>query len=227
MTNRFKRLLKKGLFLPYVLHHRLLHHFGVLPFCTDFGFSRGTPVGRYYIQQFLTSQAHHIEGRILDFGDNRYASLFPNSTSYEIVDIESKSGVDYVCDIHTGTAIPNSRFDAVVCCQVLEHLRDPQLALRVIHQKLKPGGILLLSAPFINQVHYVPTDFWRFTPDAIRRLFESAQFERIEIDFGGNSLVSTGSLLGMVAEDFTGSELSRKDSTYPYNILAIGRKPPK
>jgi hypothetical protein len=56
-------------------------------------------------------------------------------------------------------------------------------------------------------------------------IIKDAGFHVEIVSFGGNSLVGTGSLLGMVQEDFSVAELEAKDPIYPYNILIRARKP--
>src|SRR5262249_24270557 len=123
--------------------------------------------------------------------------------------------------------MPLEHFDAVVCVQVFEHLVYPERAANSLFRIMSPGAVLLLTAPFINPVHYVPTDFRRFTPECLEMTLRDAGFVVELVDFGGNSLVGTGSLLGMVQEDFTTRELDAKDPVYPYNVLIRARKPGK
>lgn len=63
--------------------------------------------------------------------------------------------IDYVCDI---TAIPlaDRSLDAIVCTEVLEHVVDPMAVLREFARLLKPGGKLLLTAPFLSYAHMEP-----------------------------------------------------------------------
>lgn len=65
------------------------------------------------------------------------------------------SRVDIVCDI---TAIPeeNASFDAILCSEVLEHIPDPTKALDEFSRLLRPGGRLILTAPFASFVHMAP-----------------------------------------------------------------------
>lgn len=65
------------------------------------------------------------------------------------------SQIDLVCDI---TNIPQSdaSFDAILCCEVFEHLPDTLKALDEFSRLLKPGGILILTAPFASLVHFAP-----------------------------------------------------------------------
>jgi len=222
---KLKNGLRKILFIAYKWLHRTLHNIGVLPISRNFGIGRGSPVGRYYVEHFLREQAGQVRGHCLEFGDARYASLFSGFDTYEVTDLEEGEDIDYPGDIHDPSTLPKEYFNTIICVQVFEHLKNPQRAAKILYQSMKRSGVLLLTAPFINPVHYVPTDFWRFTPEAITMILIDSGFEVEVIDFGGNSLVSTGSLLGMVQEDFTDAELQRKDPVYPYNILVRARKP--
>lgn len=64
-------------------------------------------------------------------------------------------GVDLVCDI-VSIPEPDASFDAILCSEVFEHLPDPLKALDEFERLLKPGGILILTAPFASFVHFAP-----------------------------------------------------------------------
>lgn len=66
--------------------------------------------------------------------------------------------LDIVCDI-TAIPEPNASFDAIMCIEVLEHLPRPDLAIKEFARLLKPGGKLILSAPFCSLTHYAPFHF--------------------------------------------------------------------
>jgi SAM-dependent methyltransferase len=220
-----KRILHLGLFKAYIQLHRLLHSLDVLPYSRRFGKERGTPVGRYYVEKFLRENADSISGCCLEFGEDRYKSYFPKITEHKIVDIIERPGVDYVCDIHEPKGMPINYFNAIICTQVFEHLAYPEKAAKSLYELMAPGGILLLTAPFIAPVHYVPTDYRRFTPECLEMIIGESGFIVETASFGGNSLVCTGSLLGMVQEDFTINELEKVDPVYPYNVLIRAKKP--
>ena len=213
------------LFKTYIQIHRALHALGVLPFSRKFGLERGSPVGRYYVERFLRKNAEFVTGPCLEFGDARYRALFPGAGEYHVIDVVRRPAVDFVADIHDPVGVPRDYFKSIICTQVLEHLAHPEKAAAAIFDLLAPGGVLLLTVPFINPVHYDPADFRRYTPEGVTLLLLDAGFDVEQVDFGGNSLVGTGSLLGMVQEDFSTSELELKDPVYPYNVLARARKP--
>ena len=69
-----------------------------------------------------------------------------------------QSKLDLVCDI-TAIPEPDGAFDAVLCVEVFEHLPEPLLALQEFARLLKPGGCLILTAPFCSLTHFAPYHF--------------------------------------------------------------------
>jgi len=65
------------------------------------------------------------------------------------------SRIDLVSDI-TAIPAPDASFDAILCSEVLEHLPEPTHALDEFARLLKPGGKLILTAPFASLVHMAP-----------------------------------------------------------------------
>lgn len=65
------------------------------------------------------------------------------------------SQIDLVCDI---TNIPeaDASFDIILCSEVFEHLPDPLKAVDEFARLLKPGGKLIVTAPFASLVHFAP-----------------------------------------------------------------------
>lgn len=70
----------------------------------------------------------------------------------------SYSGIDIVSDI-TDIPEPDASFDAILCTEVFEHIPDPLRALDEFRRILKPGGTLILTAPFASLVHFAPYYF--------------------------------------------------------------------
>ena len=74
-----------------------------------------------------------------------------------------------------GAALPlaDACIDTVLLLEVLEHVRDARAVLNEIARVLKPGGVMLLSIPFLYPLHDAPHDYRRYTApgleDAIRR----------------------------------------------------------
>ena len=96
--------------------------------------------------------------------------------------------------------------DLVLCTEVIEHVTDPVRVLFEAHRVLRPGGSLILSAPFTWHVHDEPHDYWRFTEFGLRVLCERAGFRvdtvRATNRFSGALLQSRAYWLNVVTGRF-------------------------
>ena len=100
---------------------------------------------------------------------------------YESLDISGREGIDYVAEIER-TGLPDGRYDAVFCTQVLHHLPEPQRALDEIARLLKPGGCAVISVPHLAWLHNEPHDYYRFTIHGLRHMFGRAGLEEVRIE---------------------------------------------
>lgn len=68
------------------------------------------------------------------------------------------SKIDIVSDI-TAIPVPDASFDAIMCCEVFEHIPEPAKAVQEFSRILKPGGTLITTAPFCSLTHQAPYYF--------------------------------------------------------------------
>ncbi len=126
-----------------------------------------------------------ISEPILEIGSKDYGNTpdirrhFPGAR-YLGVDQSAGPGVDVVCDLTAEFGSVRERIGmdhlgAVICFSVLEHCRDPFRMATNIMRLLDHGGTLLLSVPFVWNIHAFPDDYWRFTPSALAVLFPDLQ----------------------------------------------------
>lgn len=65
--------------------------------------------------------------------------------------------------------------------EVLEHLEEPEIALREMFRVLKPFGRLYLVAPQGWEEHCIPRDYFRFTRFGLQRIFEKTGYRVLSI----------------------------------------------
>jgi SAM-dependent methyltransferase len=88
-----------------------------------------------------------------------------------------------MCDIR----FDDNTFDFCVSDQVLEHVKgDPLTAFKESFRVIKPGGCVCHTTCFVNPIHAAPSDFWRFTPAAVRLMCNQANAEVVSIGSWGN-----------------------------------------
>lgn len=116
--------------------------------------------------------------------NNEWILPLLSKVRYEIMDKVPDYDPDIVGDIH---AIPldDNSVDAIICMSVLEHVEEPQLAVREMYRVLKPGGYCFIYVPFLYYYHPMEgyyKDFYRFTYDGLEYMtkdFSSVQMERV------------------------------------------------
>jgi len=144
-----------------------------VPFCPQFGGFRGSPVDRYYLDQFVAEIRSEVKGVTLEIGGskaNRELYNFTNTTSYLAMDLQGE-GLDIIGDAHDTKAVDESSLDTVVLFNVLEHCERPWVVVDNIYQWLKPRGEVFCMVPNAQRVHRLPQDYWRILPDAMNSLF--------------------------------------------------------
>lgn len=126
--------------------------------------------------------------RVLDAGGGRpfqkymakYKKWF-SGVKYETLDISEKYDPSILGDIHS-IPLEDKSVDGILCLSVLEHLYNPQLAIKEMNRILSNGGKLLVYTHFIYPYHArngIYEDYYRFTETFIKDLFKN--FSKIEI----------------------------------------------
>ena len=148
---------------------------------------RNLLIYKFLDQALERSASQYVMGRLLDIGCGikPYAAMMrPFVTEHIGVDhVESLHSKDNVDLLGTAYNIPSAdaAFDSAICTSVLEHLEEPEQALRECCRVLKPGGVAIYSVPFIWHLHEEPRDFYRFSKYGLEYLFTKVGFDVVEI----------------------------------------------
>lgn len=204
----------------------------VTPISRQFGFDRGQPIDRYYIENFLARQSDDIRGRVLEIGDNFYTQKFGGSrvTKSDVLHVvEGNPDATIVGDLSSADHIPSDSFDCLVLTQTLQYLYDIRSSIQTIYRILKPGGVALVTLPSITSLsdkQWNDCWYWGFTTVSGQRLFQEVfPKENVEVETYGNVLTAISFLQGLAIEELKKEELDYRDPTYQVLITVRAVKP--
>jgi ubiquinone/menaquinone biosynthesis C-methylase UbiE len=102
-------------------------------------------------------------------GKESYKRYFPQLDVIS-TDKEAIPGIDETADV-TKLKYADNTFDYILCVNVLEHLIEPEKAVKEIRRVLKVNGKAFAAVPFLFPIHDPPHDYWRFTEFSLRKIF--------------------------------------------------------
>ena len=217
----------KRLFNP-VRWHQLR---SVKPVSNVFGFDRGTPVDRYYIEKFLKQNSKLIAGDVLEIASDDYCKQFgSNIKRQHILHYDnSNPKATIVGDLSNSSTLPANTIDCFVCTQTFNFIYDFRKAIEGAHHLLKKDGVLLATVAGLSQISRYDMDrwgdFWRFTTKSAEQAFADV-FGKQNVTIGqfGNVLSATALLQGISKEELTEEELDVVDHDYQLIITIVARK---
>jgi glycosyltransferase involved in cell wall biosynthesis/SAM-dependent methyltransferase len=201
------------------------------PISPDFGFDRGTPVDRYYIEAFLAAHCGDIRGRALEVGDASYCRQFGTGiVRQDVLHVAADNpGATIVGDLSVPGVLPEGAFDCLVVTQTLHLIYDMHAAVAEMHRALKPGGVLLLTCPGVSRVDrgdWGASWFWSITRPAAERMFaEVFGATNVVVETHGNVYAAVCFLQGLALEEVDAGQLEVLDASYPVIITVRARKP--
>jgi glycosyltransferase involved in cell wall biosynthesis/SAM-dependent methyltransferase len=196
------------------------------PISENFGFDRGKPIDRRYIEDFLSRNAGDIRGRVLEVADNAYTMQFGGTrvTQSDILHADpSNPRAALVGDLAEGHDFPSRVFDCIVLTQTLHFIFDMGKAVATLHRMLKPGGVLLVTVPGISCIEHDANwpPLWTLSATALRRLLEARFGEaNISVTAYGNVLAAVAFLHGLAESELRASEIDTHDPEYPVTVAA-------
>lgn len=190
------------------------------PFSTEFGYDRGGPIDRYYIEKFLQKESENIHGRVLEIGDNEYTLRFgQGKVQSDILHVNaSNPRATFIGDLTFAPHIPDNLFDCIILTQTLHLIYNYKEALATCYRILKPGGVLLITVPGLTPIdhgEWKETWYWSFTDAALQRLLpESFPVGSFTVESFGNVFIASAFLYGMGISEVTPEQLDFYDSQF-------------
>ena len=157
---------------------------------------RGKDLYRILMNQECAN--YELSGLVLDVGSGpfdtaqgeggaSYHRFFKKQPEVKIVPLDLKTGIDLEKD-----KLPygDASVDMVLAFNVLEHIYNYRHLFSEIKRVLKPGGRVLGAMPFLVGYHPDPHDFWRYTSETLKKIFEENGFNRAMITLLGRGPVT-------------------------------------
>ena len=202
------------------------------PISASFGYERGLPVDRYYIERFLGVHSGDIRGEVLEVGDDGYTRRFGGNRVARTNVLHVSEGnprATIVADLSRAGDIPSGRFDCIILTQTLHLIYELRPVLQTLFRILKPGGVLLATVPGITQIscdEWAQSWYWSFTRLSMRRLAEeSFPSTCVEVEAYGNVLAATGFLQGIASDELDAGELDYLDPQYEMLVALRASRP--
>jgi len=133
-----------------------------------------------------------LSGRVLDVGagGQPYRRYLNESADYVSMDLSDGTDADIVASV-LDIPIEDGELDGIMCTEVIEHVEDPQSAVRELARVSKLGGLLYLTAPMSWALHYQPHDYFRYTKYGLSSMLERDGFRVLEMRQIGGVFVMT------------------------------------
>ncbi|MFT6109657.1 MAG: ubiquinone/menaquinone biosynthesis C-methylase UbiE [Planctomycetota bacterium] len=194
-----------------------------------------TPLNPYWLdwkhlRDSVEAMVPHARGNLLDVGvsEGPYRELYaPHVDQYvgleypqAILDkqpdmwkIDNLKRLVQVFGDGARLPVLDGSIDTVLSTEVLEHVPDPRSLVTEMARVLKPGGHLLLTVPFIQPLHELPSDYYRFTPSSLRLFAEGAGLVVESITPRGNFASANGAMLSQWLTRSVGASKRQSDGS--------------
>lgn len=188
------------------------------PFSSQFGFERGTPIDRFYVDRFLHAERAVIRGAVLEIQVSGHANKYGHDlTRVDTLDISPRFSPTYHCDLaDAGPIVPSDTYDCFLLPNTLSHIVRIEEALVQALRVVKPGGVILASVANLLRLTSEDEDLWRMTAAGWRHVLSRVWPGcAIDVRAHGNCLAAVAALYGLAVEELTRKELEVQDVRFP------------
>lgn len=202
------------------------------PISRQFATERGTPVDRYYIDEFLKNNNKYICGDVLEIEDSTYTRKFGTAGINKsiVMDVSLQSdNIDFNANLETGEGIADCIADCFICTQTLMYIYDLETAVHNIMRLLKPNGVALITCSGLSQNSERCMEsygaYWGFNEAVFHKMFsKESRLELINTETYGNCKTVLAHIAGLCVEDLKEADFIMQDKCYPLVCCAVVRK---
>jgi len=199
------------------------------PISNKYGFDRGNPIDRYYIEKFMDSYRAHVQGRCLEITDNAYTMRFGGKRVQvsDVLDIDTKnSQANIHADLRRVNQVRDNTYDCIIATHTFGVIDEYQMAIQECFRMLKPGGVLLATVSALGVSAELEKSYWRFTRTSSKYAFGKVFGDQnVEVISYGNVLSGQAFWVGLAQEELSKRELEYSDPRYAVVIGICARKP--
>ena len=200
----------------------------VTPISATYGFERGAPIDRYYVDKFFTAHRALITGRVLEIQTTDHIRKYGTDvTAADTLDIVPQFHPTYCCDLAHADVVPSGSYDCFLLPNALCFFRDLDAALREARRIVRPGGLILATVPGFVPLTPDVEDYWHASADGWRVIAERVWPGcDTTVDTHGNCLAAVAAMYGIAVEELSSRELDVNDPRYPVLVTIVCRTRP-
>jgi SAM-dependent methyltransferase len=202
------------------------------PLSRIYGYDRGNPIDRYYIEKFMEENSKYVKGACMEITDNDYTVKYggKNVITSDAFDIDTNNPHATIYgDLRNAPNVKDNTYDCIIVTQTLVMIDDYEAAIRECHRMLKPGGVMLCTMPCFCRVgRENAQQYWRFTSASSKYIFGKIfGAENIDVKTWGNVLSGQAFWVGIAREELTKEELDAYNPEYPLVVTIRATKAEK
>lgn len=200
----------------------------VKPISTKYGFDRGKPIDRYFIESFMDENKDLIKGACLEITDPAYIKKFGGEkvTKADALDINKNNpNATIYGDLRNLPEVASNSYDCLIITQTFVMIDDYESAIKECYRILKPGGYVLVTMPSLGPVWNIDNHYWRWTRASgeyvFRKYFKN---DLLEVKTYGNALAGQCFWVGLSLDEISKEELDYNDPFFPIIVGVKVRK---
>jgi len=159
---------------------------------------------RFLMHRALEENRARIISPCVDLGggEQTYLEHILCDENEKIILVDRESNADVHCDLEQKLPFSDGQFKTVLIMNVMELIYNYEMLCKEIYRILSEGGKVYVWVPFLINCHSQPNDYFRYTDQALEKIFDQAGFSHTNVQaYGGLGLV-IGTYLGQLSYKF-------------------------